>query len=220
MTKLSDSLRKEIAGIGGDPDFVEFVLAWHGLIESELVRFTDETPSQTIIRRTKRRLRKVWGEMHHQEWKDILDVWRRRQKLILHKTLFRLEPKAEHPPHRPRNESKWITVCDLRNYFKGVTGRPQMELIRQALGLDGVYWTFATFNLEWHRRKTWFCETEAVDRLAKLEVFYTTNHDRVLETLQTGISLYERHSQYSQVKTEQRSQPVDGIRHTHTQQGF
>lgn len=200
--KLSDSLRKEIVSIGGDPDFVEFVLAWHGVNESELVRFTDETPSQTIIRRTKRRLGKVWGNMQHQEWKDILDVWRRRRKLLLHKTLFRLEPQAEHPPHRPRKESKWITVCDLRNYFKGVTGRQQMQLIRRALGLDGVYWTFATFNLEWQRRKAWFDETEAVDRLAKLEAFYTTNHDRVLETLQTGIPLYERNSQYSQVKAE------------------
>jgi len=202
MSKLSDSLRKEIVSIAGDPDFVEFVLAWHGVIESELVRFTDETPSQTIIRRTKRRLLRVWGKMHHTEWKDIRDVWHRRKKLILHKTLFRLEPQAEHPPHRPRDESKWRAVCDLRNYFTGVAGRPRMELIRQALGLDGVYWTFATFNQEWQRRKAWFGQTEAVDRLAKLETFYSTHHARILETLQTAIPLYERHSQNSQAKAE------------------
>ena len=76
-----------------------------------------------------------------------------------------------------------------------------MELIRQALGLDEVYWTFDTFNEEWQRRKAWFDETVAADRLERLQTFYSFNHDRVLETLQTGLPLYKQQSQNLQVKT-------------------
>ncbi|MCZ6799472.1 MAG: hypothetical protein O7F12_03205 [Nitrospirae bacterium] len=196
---LPDSLREDIVGIGGDPDFVGFVLAWHGVIGSERVPFTHDRPSQTIIRRTKRRLQKVWGHLYHKEWKNILYEWRKRPKLILQRTLFKLEPQPENPPHRSRSESKWMAVCDLRNYFKGVTGQPKMELIRRALGLGGVY---GTFNPEWQRRKSWFDEKEAADRLDRLKAFYSINHERILETLKSGIPLYERHCQNSPVKTE------------------
>jgi hypothetical protein len=198
MLNLSEKRRKEILSFGGDPDFVGFVLAWHGVIGSEPVRFTDDKPSQTIIRHTKRRLQKVWGAVHHQEWKEILNEWRKRPKLILQKSLFRLEPQPEHPPHRPRDESKWIAVCDLRNYFTRATGHPKMRLIQEIMGLGRAH---GTFNPEWQRRKAWFDETVAADRLEGLHTFYSFNHDRILETLTTGIPLYEQWSEKSPTQT-------------------
>ena len=198
MLNLSEKRRKKILSFAGDPDFVEFVLAWHGVIGSEPVRFTDDKPSQTIIRRTKRRLQKVWGAVHHQEWKEILNEWRKRPKLILQKSLFRLEPQPEHPPHRPRNESMWTAVCDLRNYFTGVTGRPKMRLIQEIMGLGSEY---SKFNPEWQRRTLWFDEKVAAERLERLGKFYSLNHDRILETLTTGIPLYEQWSGKSPTQT-------------------
>ena len=198
MSKISTHVRHEIVSFGGDPDFVEFVLAWHGLIGAELIRFTDDQPTQTMIRRTKRRLQKVWGARYHQEWKEILGEWRKRPKLILHKTLFRLEPQPPSPSHRPRNESKWMAVCDVRNYFTEITGRPNMRLIQEIMGLGRAY---GTFNPEWARRKDWFGEIEAAERLKRLKVFFAANHSRILGTLKTGLPFYEQRAQQSPVQT-------------------
>ncbi len=192
MPGLSDKQRKEIVSVGGDPDFVEFVLAWHGVIRAERVPFTHDRPSQTIIRHTKRRLLRAWGSVHPKAWKEILFAWRERPKLMLHKTLFTVEPQSVTPPHRPRDTAKWTAVCDLRNYFKRVSGGPKMILIQESLGLGRAY---GQFNPEWQRRKSWFGEIEATERLDKLRIYYQVNRDSIRDSLQTGIPLYERYTQ-------------------------
>lgn len=189
MTRLPKKTREEIFSVGGDPDFVEFVLAWHGVIGGEQIPFDVRSPSQTVIRRTKRRLNRYWGKIDAGEWKKILCAWRDRPKARLQKTLFKLEPKTDNPPHRPRDEGKWTAVCDLRNYFKGVTGHFEMSLIQECLGLERDY---STFNPEWERRKSWFDETEANTRLEQLTTFYHSHRDSICESLQTGIPLYDR----------------------------
>lgn len=187
ITGLPENLRNEIVGIGGEPDFVEFVLAWHGMIGSGRQPFTDERPTVTVIKRIKRRLQKIKGKDLGQEWKAIRYEWRRRPKLILRRTLFKLEPLPENPSHRPRQEAQWKAVCDLRAYFLQANGQPKMELIRGIIRFSGVYWEF---NAEWQRRKSWFSEAETADRLERLTTFFTYNHNRVIESLRKGTPLY------------------------------
>lgn len=192
---LSVDLCEEIEVMGGDPNFVKFVLAWHGVLGFERMPFPLEPPSHTAKRRIKRRLQKAFGQTQPSEWKDILFEWRRRPTLRLKRTLFKLEPLAEPPPHRARQDAKWRAVCDLRNYFRQQTGQPKMYLIEQIMDFQGMYWQF---NAEWQRRKSWFCEQEAKDRLDLLITFFTCHHHRILTALETGIPLYEQPSQDSQ----------------------
>jgi len=73
-----------------------------------------------------------------------------------------------------------------------------MLLIQEIMGLGRAY---EEFNPEWQRRKSWFDEKVATERLERLHKFYSLNHNHILETLVTGIPFYEQWSQKSPAKT-------------------
>ena len=50
----------------------------------------------------------------------------------------------------------------------------------------------ATFRGEWDDRKGWFENEKGGERLEKLELFYTYNRERILETLRTGLPFYAK----------------------------
>jgi len=49
-----------------------------------------------------------------------------------------------------------------------------------------------TFNGEWHKRKDWFKDENAAERLNMLEHFYQHKRERIKEILRTGIPYYAK----------------------------
>jgi len=183
-------LRKEIEGIKADPDLVEFVLAWHGVIGGTDVPFTAEKESDAYQRKIKRWTQRDWGIEWWWYWKVISnECWKARRQIVLKKNLFKMEPRGPNPNHRPRNEAIWNAVFDLRNYFEKKTGRPQMGLLGRLFFPKEQE---VTFHGEWHDRKDWFKDENGHERLEQLEHFYTCHHDRIIETLRTGIPFYAK----------------------------
>ena len=62
---MDTSIRKEIENMKADPDFVEFVMAWHGVIGATEVPFTAEKESPAYQRRIKRWTQRDYGT----EWR-------------------------------------------------------------------------------------------------------------------------------------------------------
>src|SRR5215831_9480533 len=124
------SLRKEIEKTKADPEFVEFVMAWHGVIGATTdVPFAEETQSTAYQKKIKRWTKRDFGTKWKFYWKVILhECWKLRREMVLERNLFKLEPRGANPSHRPRNEGRWSAIFDLRNYFTKMTGRPQMRL--------------------------------------------------------------------------------------------
>jgi hypothetical protein len=184
-------IRKEIETINADPEFVEFVMAWHGEIGATTqVPFAGETQSDAYQRKIKRWTLRDFGTECKFYWKVISnECWKARRKMVLVRNLFSLEPRGVNPNHRPANEGRWNAIFDLRNYFAKVTGRPQMRLLGQLFYPDQEE---DTFIKEWNRRKDWFKDENAAERLEKLEAFYRFNRERVLESLRTGVPMYAK----------------------------
>lgn len=183
-------LRKEIEDIKVDPDFVAFVMAWHGVSGATAVHFTTENESPAYQKRIKRWAQRDWGTKWRYYWKVISnECWKARRQIVLQKNLFKMEPRGLKPNHRPRNEAVWNAVFDLRNYFEKLSGRSHMGLLGRLFFPKEQE---VTFNGEWYDRKDWFKDEKGDERLERLERFYTHHHDRIIETLRTGIPFYAK----------------------------
>ncbi|MDP2383716.1 MAG: hypothetical protein Q8N00_13035 [Nitrospirota bacterium] len=184
------TLRKEIEAMKADPDFVELVMAWHGVIGATDVPFTAEKESPTYQRKIKRWVQRDYGAQWKPYWKVILnESWKARRQIVLKRNLFKIQPHAPSPNHRRRNEALWSAVFDLRNYFEKISGRSHMGLLGRLFYPNQQE---VTFNAEWHERKDWFKDEKGAERLNQLEFFYKHYRARILETLRTGIPFYAK----------------------------
>jgi hypothetical protein len=187
---MNDILREEIEELKADPDFVAFVMAWHGVIGATDVPFTAEKESPAYQRKLKRWTQRDWGTDWRFYWKVISnECWKTRRQIVLQKNLFTMEPRGPNPNHRRRNEAVWNAVFDLRNYFEKMSGRPHMGLLRRLFFLKALE---VTFHGEWNDRKDWFKDEKGAERLEQLERFYQPNRVRIQETLRTGIPFYAK----------------------------
>ena len=187
---MNITIQKEIEEMKADPDFVEFVMGWHGVIGATEVPFTAEKESAAYQRKIKRWTRRDFGADWKFYWGVILnECWKARRKMVLRRNLFKMEPRGPKPNHRPRNEERWNAIFDLRNYFKKLTGRPHRALLGRLFYPNQDEFTF---NAEWEKRKNWFKDEDGAERLEKLELFYKHNRARILETLQTGLPFYAK----------------------------
>ncbi len=188
---MDATIRKEIEDIKADPDFVEFVLAWHGEIGATTdVPFAAEQQSPAYQKKIKRWTQRDFGVQWRFYWRVIRDeCWKARRRMVRQRYLFKMEPRGANPNHRPRKEGRWSAIFDLRNYFEKMTGRPHMGLLGRLFypNQDEV-----TFNAEWHNRQAWFKDENEMDRLEQLELFYKHNRARILETLRTRIPFYAK----------------------------
>ncbi len=187
---MDDTLRKEIKGMKAEPDFVEFVMAWHGVIGGTDVDLTAEKESAAYQRKIKRWTQRDCGTKWQFYWRVISnDCCKARRQIVLQKHLFKMEPRGPNPNHRRRNEAIWSAVFDLRNYFEKKSGRPHMGLIGRLFFPKEQE---VTFHGEWQERKDWFKDEKGDERLESLELFYSHHHDRIIETLRTGIPFYAK----------------------------
>lgn len=181
---------QEIEDMGADPDFVEFVMAWHGVIGATDVDFTTENESAAYQRKIKRWTQKDCGTGWRFYWQVIVnECWKARRKMVLQRHLFKLEPCAPKPDRRRQSERRWNVVFDLRNYFIKIDGRPHMELLGILLYSNYLK---DSFTREWHERKECFKNENGSERLKALELFYKHHHARILDTLRTRIPFYEK----------------------------
>lgn len=187
---MDATLREDIEDMKADPDFVEFVMSWHGVVGATAVPFTTENESPAYQKRIKRWAQRDWGTNWRFYWKVISnECWKARRQIVLQKNLFKMEPRAPNPNHRRRNEALWNAVFDLRNYFITIDERPHMGLLRRLFYPNQ---NEDTFSGEWHERKDWFKDEKGAERLEKLQLFYACHHDRIQETLRTGIPFYAK----------------------------
>ena len=187
---LFRSARKAIEDMGADPVFVEFVMAWHGVIGATEVPFSTENESPAYQRKIKRWTQRDFGTTWRVDWADILNnCWKARRKMVLQRNLFKLEPRGPNLNHRPRNEDRWRAIFDVRNYFLTINKRPHMELLGALFYPNQVE---DTFLKEWRKRKEWFKGENGAARLEKLELFYRHNRVRIQETLRTGLPFYAK----------------------------
>lgn len=142
---------KEIINIGGNPYFVRFLLAYHGLIHSEVAPFTITKWPEAQRKRTNRAIKKHFGNSA----KSMQAYTTRRIKKdylnskIL-KTPFYCTPLPSNPSYRPRKDAQWVAVYHLRNYFIKFTRRPNMSLIYKIIFPDKNYFYI---NSEWSKRR-------------------------------------------------------------------
>ncbi|MDZ4734445.1 MAG: hypothetical protein SGJ16_12785 [Nitrospirota bacterium] len=196
---MDDTLRKDIEDMEADPDFVAFVMAWHGVTGATEVPFTLEKESAAYQKKIKRWTQIDCGTQWQWYWKVIVEeCWKVRRKMVLQRNLFRMEPRASNPNHRRRDEGRWNAIYDLRNYFISVDKRPHMGLLGALFYPDQLE---DTFTKEWYERKDWFKDEKGVERLEKLQLFYSHHHTRIQKTLQTGIPFYARWESASSVST-------------------
>jgi hypothetical protein len=187
---MDATIQKEIEKMKLDEEFVEFVMAWHGVIGATAVHFTTENESPTYQKRIKRWTQRDWGTDWRFYWKVISnECWKARRQIVLQRNLFKMEPRGPNPNHRRRNEAIWSAVFDLRNYFEKMSGRPHMGLLGRLFYPNE---NEDTFTKEWHKRKDWFEKEKGAERLEKLRLFYTHHHTRIQETLRTGIPFYAK----------------------------
>ena len=187
---MDAATQKAIEDMGADPMFVEFVIAWHGVIGATEVPFTTQKESPTYQRKIKRWTQRDFGTTWRFYWTSILnECWKARRKMVLQRNLFTMEPQGPNPNHRPRNEGRWNAIFDVRTYFITIDKRPHMDLLGGLFYPDQVTDTFLT---EWHKRKEWFKDENGIARLEKLALFYRHNRVRIQETLQTGLPFYAK----------------------------
>ena len=184
---MDATLRNEIKNMKADPDFVAFVMAWHGVTGAAKVPFTVEKESPAYQKKLKRWTQRDCGTKWLAYWQLIVNEWKTRRKIVLEKALFKMEPLGPNPKHRSRNEARWNAVFDLRNYFITIDARPHMGLLRALFYPDQLE---DTFRKEWDERKSWFKDEKGAERLEKLQLFYRYNYDRIQETLRTGTPFY------------------------------
>lgn len=188
-------IRNEIVDMGADPDFVEFVMAWHGVIGETDVDFTTEKESAAYQKKIKRWTQRDWGTQWKFYWQVILnECWKARRTMVLQRHLFKMEPRAPKLDRRRQSEAKWNAIFDLRTYFIKNNRRPHMKLLGTLFFPNQFE---DTFTREWHDWKERFKSEKGAERLETLECFYKYHHARILDTLRTGIPFYEKWESYS-----------------------
>jgi hypothetical protein len=171
---LTQELKKKIQVTGADPWFVEFVLAWHGLVGMSETPFTTEKEPATYQKRLKRWVQRDYGRDWRWYWRVIRDeCWKARRRIVLRRGLFKLEPRGTLTGPRQRSEAIWNAVFDLRHYFTALTGRPQMGLLGKLFFPNQDE---AQFHNEWYRRKDSFKDANGSERLKRFKYSF----DRIM----------------------------------------
>jgi len=158
QTGLERDVEDEIRTLGGDPDFVRFLLAFTTMSppgeELPLIPARDAKDYAANLENTIK-------EKEGHEWKR---TWKRirkesvipRLKMTLRRTLFWKSPPKPNPPHRPFNSARWQTVADLRNYFSDLTGKPKMNLVFRIVSPyveENYIGDELSLRKEWDKRK-------------------------------------------------------------------
>ena len=193
LDKLEDRVRREIRLIGGDPDFVEFLLGWYNCL-SDPLRETRPLPFTTWRywttsrqKNKKRELQKQFPKDWKQQWKKIQAQAKSYVPPTFQSGLFSIDLIGPTPAHAPFARNYWLAVCDVKAYFTKVAKRPHWHLIQHIL-FPGKTATYA--QSEWARRKKQFAHFDNAFRLNRLVRFYSRYQPVIAKVLQTRIPIW------------------------------
>jgi len=194
LDRIQADLRQQLEAIKADPDFVEFLLGWYGLLQrsggfDRPARFWDKSQAWTTSkqRKRKRELQKEYGE----NWKKM---WEGQKALVKSYTPPRtgrgfcsIETRIPMEPHRPFHWEFWFAVCDIKRYLTQVSGRPHWALIA---GILFPKKSFFYAQAEWTKRHERFLHIDNGRRLDIARRFYERHKSDILKALQTGIPIW------------------------------
>ena len=193
LDRLSNSLRNVVEGIGGEPDFIDFLLGWYGLLNCE----STELPtwpywSTAAQRKKKRELEAQYGDLWRVEWKKLqaeAKCYKRETKFYTN--LFALEPQTKKVGHRPMKSNFWFAMSDTKNYFCRVSGKPNWNLLAKIFyETGGEVFGYQYAQAEYAKRKGYLGRYDGEIRLDKLIRTYGTFKPVIMEVLKSRTPMW------------------------------
>ena len=109
LDRLTPDVRAHVRQIGGDPDVVDFLLGWYGLLRMD-PSVTEMASLKTKIwpywsttrqRQVKRELKERYGPAWKTKWEDIQASARSYEPPKFKGGLFSIDPQGPNPAHGP-----------------------------------------------------------------------------------------------------------------------
>jgi len=188
LDRLTLDVRKHVRLIGGDPDFVDFLLGWYGLLRmgssvTEMASLKIKTwPywSTTRQRQVKRELKERYGPAWKTKWEDIQASARSYEPPKFKGGLFSIDPQGFNPAHGPFRWNFWLALCDVKNYFTRIAKRPHWDLIAEVFFPEQA---FGYAQSEWAKRKARLSGLDHQRSLNRVLSFYERFNPVILEVL-------------------------------------
>jgi hypothetical protein len=195
LDRLTLDVREHVRQIGGDPDFVDFLLGWYGLLQmdpsvTEMASLKIKTwPfwSTTRQRQVKRELQERYGPAWEERWKEAKARARSYEPPKFKGGLFSIDPQGPRPAHGPFRWNFWLALCDVKNYFTRIAKRPHWDLIVDVF-FSGQEYNYA--QAEWAKRQGRLSRIDHERSLNRVLSFYTTYKPVILEVLKTRVPMW------------------------------
>ena len=190
LDRLTPELRRDVEALGGEPDFVDFVRAWYGLLDPVEAKHPDTWPywSSSRQRQVKRVLERTSGlEEGRRQWLDRQAQAKSYRPPLFDMDLFGISLQAANPAHRPFEWRWWLAFRDVKTYFIKLTRRPQWTLLAAIFFGEATY---AYAQAEWARRAERFSRFDAEAGLWNLCRFYIIFQPVILAVLSTRIPFF------------------------------
>ncbi len=194
FTRVSPKLRKKLEAIKADPDCIDFLLGWYGLLPmsdhiDSRYRFFKKWRDWRAQkqRQRKRALQKEYGENWKKQWDEEKALASSYQSPAIERGLFSIETRSPPKPNRPFQWRFWFAVGDIKTYLTQVSKRPNWGLIAEILFPGKKY---MEAQAEWARRQESFSHFDNERRLSIALRFYEHYKPVILHVLQTGIPIW------------------------------
>jgi hypothetical protein len=195
LDRLTPDVRAHVSQIGGDPDFVDFLLGWYGLLRMDpslpeaasLKIRTWPYWSTTRQRQEKRKLQRQYRRTWKKKWRHIQALARGYQPSKFKGGLFSIDPQGPNPAHGTFRLNFWLAVRDTKNYFRRIKKRPHWNLIADVFFPKHA---FGYAQAEWARRKARFAKLDHEESLNQALSFYGKLKPVILEVLKSGIPMW------------------------------
>lgn len=195
LDRLTPDVRAHVRQIRGDPDFVDFLLGWYGLLRidpslpeaASLKIKTWPYWSTTRQRQEKRKLQRQYPRTWKKKWEKIQALARSYEPPKFKEGLFSMDPQGLNPPHGPFHWNFWLALCDVVHYFTRIRKRPNWDLIAE------VFFPAHVFNYaqsEWSKRKTRLSGMDHERSLNRVLSFYTAYKPVILKVLKSRVPMW------------------------------
>lgn len=195
LDRLSPDVRAHVRKIGGDPDFVDFLLGWYGLLRmdpsvTEMASLKIKTwPywSTTRQRQVKRELKERYGPAWKTKWEEVQASARSYEPPKFKGGLFSIDPQGPNPAHGPFRWNFWLALCDVMHYFTRVKKKPHWDVIAE------VFFPKYEFNYaqsEWAKRKARLSGIDHERSLNRVLSFYKAYKPVILEVLTSRVPIW------------------------------
>ena len=193
LDRLTPEVREHVRSIGGDPDFVDFLLGWYGLLRMDSSR-PEVLPlttwpywSTSRQRQEKRKLKQSHGPEWKKEWEKIQSLARSYEPPNLKGGLFSIYPEGPKPAHGPFRWNFWLALCDVMHYFTRIKKTPQWDVIAE------VFFPSYEFNYaqsEWAKRKARLSGIDHERSLNRVLSFYKAYKPVILKVLTSRVPIW------------------------------